>query len=81
MVKKLYVYGGKTRYFDLGEGMFRSSIVFEKINGNYKYFVRTPEGKVEVYSKGKNKLVMKDGVFFISKYMKPATQKNLSRYL
>lgn len=79
MVTRLYVYKNKTSYFDFGEGMFKASIIFDKDKyNNLKYYLRTTEGKVEVFAGGENRLIMEDGIFVLAKNRKP---KDLSKRL
>jgi hypothetical protein len=79
MVTRLYVYKDRTRYFDFGEGMFKAAIIFDKDkHNNLKYYLRTPEGKVEVFAGGENRLIMEDGIFVLAKNRK---SKNLSKHL
>jgi hypothetical protein len=68
MVKKLYAYLGKTIYVSYGDGgpRFRSQLI-RKIDeqGNNKYYLRTPEGKKRIYSKGKKRVSMYNGVLLV----------------
>lgn len=73
MVKKLYIYNGKPHDFAYAYSneKFRSSIVAVKDQkGNYKYSIQTPQGEVPVYSKGKRKIKMLDGMFILEIPMK-----------
>jgi hypothetical protein len=69
MVKRLYSYKDKTIYIAYGDSnnKFRSQLVIEKDNhGNNIYYVRTPQGKERIYSRGKKRVSMQDNVLVLN---------------
>lgn len=82
MVKTLAAYVGKENYFSDGNGdrTFKAKIIMESGEDGTPIYYRLAhnEEKIRIYSKGKNRVVLEDGVFLFAKNRK---QRLLSRRL